>query len=115
VSFKTCGHCGREWPDREAFLADPDLRVTGYQVVFRDLATGLVLFNHACQSTLAVPVGVFADLHGGPRHDRFMGDTDQCPHHCLDLNDLGPCPTQCQCAFFRAVLQAVKNYPKGRR
>jgi hypothetical protein len=112
VSFKLCNACGREWPDRAAFLADPEVRILGYQVNFADLGTGLVMFNHSCASTLAVAISVFADLSAAPAYDVFKGGTDECPHHCLHLDDLEPCPTRCQCAFYRDVLQKVKNFPK---
>jgi hypothetical protein len=114
VSFKTCNKCGAEWADREAFLADPDLRLIGYQVDFADLKAGLFMFNHSCRTTLAFRAEVFADLYSGPIFgERRTGGPD-CLGYCLHREELRPCPAKCECAFVREILNVVKNHPKRR-
>ena len=79
ASFKVCTLCGETWKSREAFLADPRVRVIGYQVHFQDLQTGMFLFNHdACCTTLAIDASLFTDLyqrtdvHGAKDRDRGL-------------------------------------------
>ena len=110
--FKTCNNCNTSWEDRESFLADPPLELIGYQVSFKNLSLGYFLFNHDCNSTLAIHAGEFEDLYDGPVFsERHTGDAS-CPGMCLHQSDLRRCPVQCECAYVREVLQIVKNWPK---
>ena len=112
MSFKTCGNCGFAWTDRDAFLSDPDLRVVGYQCMFDDLRAGLFMFNHSCNTTLALKAEAFADLYSGPIFgERRTGGPD-CLGYCLRREELRPCPAKCECAFVREILQLVRNHPK---
>lgn len=59
--------CGEEWADRDAFLADPTITVTGYSAHFKDLELGLFYFNHeSCKTTMALLASLFTDLYDGP-------------------------------------------------
>lgn len=110
--FKQCPKCRHAWMSREAFLADPEIALVGYQVHFEELTAGILLFNHHCRTTLALPALVFKDLYRGPIFtERATGGAD-CPGHCLRQEDLDPCPTHCECAFVRHVLQTIKTWPK---
>jgi hypothetical protein len=112
VTFKTCPSCGHAWPDLDAFLGDPDLRLVGYQVNFARLAAGFFLFNHSCRTTLALPVEPFLGLRDGPVfRDRKTG-TDECPGFCLHRDELGPCPATCECAYVRDVMQDILSHPR---
>ena len=113
ASFKTCTKCGERWDTREAFLADPSLSLIGYQVNFRKLQTGILLFNHSCRTTLALYVIDFRDLYDGPVFVERATGSDQCPGMCLHQEDLGPCPARCECAFVRHILQVIKQWPKS--
>ena len=56
--FKKCPKCRAEWLDRDTFLADPEVRLIGYQVSFGDLAAGHFQFNHeraGCGTTVCGP------------------------------------------------------------
>ena len=110
--FKQCPKCRFPWPARTDFLADPRLTLVGYQVNFKALETGLLMFNHICKTTLALPVRVFQDLYDGPVFaQRATGGTD-CPGHCLHQSKLDPCPAHCECAFVRHSLQVIRGWPK---
>jgi len=112
VSFKTCGNCRHIWADRDGFLADPGLRLVGYQCAFDDLGAGLFLFAHSCGTTLALKAESCVDLYAGPVYqERRTGQAD-CPGHCLHRDELRPCPARCECAFVREVLQVIAAYPK---
>ena len=114
MSFKTCS-CGKQWNSRDTFLADPTIKLVGYQVDFEDLKEGFFLFNHllgVCRTTLSVSAGHFIDLYEGPVFQERLFSTQSCPGHCLRREDLNPCLSKCECAFVRQVLHSVSRWPK---
>jgi hypothetical protein len=111
--FKTCPNCRFVWPDRDAFLADAELTLIGYQANFRDLHEGILLFNHVCKGTLALPVSCFADLYIGPVFQKRMLETDKCPGYCLHKTNLKQCPNECECAFVRQILSMLAPKREG--
>ncbi|MFH1748525.1 MAG: hypothetical protein ABIG44_15940 [Planctomycetota bacterium] len=110
--FKECPMCGVSWDSRDGFLADPGIELVGYQVHFEELTAGFCLFNHACESTLAVTVGDFRSLYDGPVFEDRKTGTDECPEYCLHKEELRPCPARCECAYVREILQLIAHYPR---
>jgi hypothetical protein len=109
--FKMCSGCGHAWASREAFLADPEVTLVGYQAVMERLEAGYFLFNHLardCGSTLSIRAGLFFDLYRGPVFAGCKFGGAECGGHCLHAQDLSPCPAECECAFVREVLQVVR-------
>lgn len=104
--------CGWQWDTRGDFLGDPGLELIGYQACFTELTAGYFLFNHTCKGTLAVLVEVMVDLYAGPVFESCKTGTSECPQHCLNKGDLGPCTVQCKCAHVRELLQIVRRWPK---
>lgn len=114
MCFRTCSNCGTAWRDRGEFLADPFVRLNGYQANFAELEAGLFLFTHMapeCGTTLSLPAQAFLDLHDGPVFERSFRGTADCPGLCGG-SSLDPCPKFCACAFVRDVLQKVLKWPK---
>ncbi len=112
--FKVCPLCGETWKSREAFLADPCVRVIGYQVYFQDLEAGMFLFNHdPCRTTLAIEASHFTDLYDGPMLAGRKTGTQQCPAYCLRQGEIRPCPAECECAYVRDVLDTVARWEKA--
>ena len=110
--FKKCTLCGHIWESREAFLADQDLKIIGYQADFDIINGGLFLFNHVCETTLALDVKYFADLYTGPAYDTNLAGTDECSDLCIDINKLDACDAKCKYAYVRDIIQTIKNWPK---
>ena len=110
--FKKCPKCAEEWNALEDFLADADIVLTGYQVHFEDLKTGLLLFNHSCGTTMGLTVDNFTHLYAGDIFTECLAGADQCPELCVNKHSLGPCPLKCECAYVREILQIIKNWPK---
>jgi hypothetical protein len=111
--MKRCPCCRYVWETRDVFLSDPRLAVVGYQVNFDDLLLGFFLFSHlTCESTIALPAGLFRDLYDGPVHAGRATGTADCPEYCLRKAELGPCPAKCECAYVREVLQIIRRWPK---
>ena len=107
--FKTCTMCEQIWKTRDDFVNDPDIDIVGYQVNFKELTTGLFLFNHSCGTTMAIPVKYFDDLYKGPVFSDRKTGSNQCPGHCLYGQDLEPCAAKCECAYVREIIQRLKG------
>lgn len=112
--FKKCTCCGSPWFTREEFLSDIYLDFVGYQVNFANLELGYFLFNHlTCQSTIAVPAGLFKDLYDGPIFSERKTNTENCPGYCGERDALGSCELECECAYVREIIQIVRKWPKN--
>ncbi|MEJ2040929.1 MAG: hypothetical protein P8X55_18675 [Desulfosarcinaceae bacterium] len=113
--FKRCPTCGFAWTTRRQFLEDPELTLIGYQVNFKKLAAGLILFNHGCKgATLAIEALAFRDLYRGPVFRERLTGGATCPGHCLHESDLVPCPEACECSYVREIINIVRKWPKKR-
>lgn len=110
--FKTCPLCQHPWKNRDIFLADPDLEIIGYQARFEDVDEGLFLFNHTCETTLAVEVEQFYDLYKGPRYEEALTDTDECTGLCNHIEELSRCSAKCRYSYVRDIIQIIKEWPK---
>ncbi len=113
--FKICTTCSQQWETREDFLADPELKLVGYQVAFEDLEGGLFFFSHLskdCGTTLAIPVQKFTGLSDRP----ILAPRGQCPGNCPDFclrkESLDPCPMECECVWVREIMQVIRNWKK---
>lgn len=113
--FKICNKCGEKWSSRDTFLRDETVTPIGYQVFFEDLKQGLFLFNHSCDTTIAIQTDYFLDLYPGPFHEgRVKSDKRKCPGKCLTQNFLSPCSDKCRCAFISKMIDILKKYPEKR-
>ena len=55
--FKICPMCSTEWENRDQFLADQSLEISGYGADFEKLELSLFYFTHnkeGCFSTMAL-------------------------------------------------------------
>lgn len=112
--FKECTCCKNPWYSREDFLGDSKLDFVGYQVNFGNLELGYFLFNHlSCQSTIAVPAGLFKDLYDGPVFSERRTNTENCPGYCGDREALDACSEECECAYVRETMQIIRKWPKS--
>ncbi len=112
--FKQCPMCGHRWQDREGFLSDPDVRMLGYMANFERLELGLFLFDHqVCGTTMSLKASLFTDLYDGSVYVERQTGTEACPGHCLHVEELDPCPAQCECAYVREVVSICRNWKKA--
>jgi hypothetical protein len=110
--FLQCTCCRAVWRTRDDFLADPEVKLVGYQVHFEELTAGLFLFNHSCGTTLALEVEDFCGLYHGPVFRARATGGPNCKGYCQRRDELRVCPTECECAFVREILQMVRDWPK---
>jgi len=111
-TYKICSKCNTIWKTRSDYLADPEIRLVGYQVNFKELELGLFLFNHACMTTMALEANLFSDLFDGPVFTERRTGCEECPGYCLRRSELRSCPTHCECAWIREVLQVIMEWQK---
>jgi hypothetical protein len=109
--FRSCGSCGRLWQGWEEFVLDPELRLLGLQAVPDRLDASVLVFEHRCGSSVSVltrrlrhllpdaPAGDWPSLRG----------TEQCPGHCLSLEDLAACDRPCSNARDRDLIKVVQR------
>jgi hypothetical protein len=111
--FKRCTCCNIPWLSRSQFLGDDDIELIGYQVNFGHLQLGYFLFNHlTCESTIAVHAGLFRNLYDGPVFSKRLTLSESCPGYCLHKDNLDACDAPCECAYVRAIMQIVRDWPK---
>jgi hypothetical protein len=111
--FKKCPNCGFLWETRDSFLEDPEVMIIGYQASFKELTTGLLYFNHACNGTLTIKAREFIDLYNGPVFETRMTGTEECRGYCLHQDRLEACPVECECSFVREIIQFIRSWPKS--
>ncbi|MBU1044188.1 MAG: hypothetical protein KJ915_07305 [Candidatus Omnitrophica bacterium] len=111
--FKQCPSCEFKWAGRGKFLADPQIKLHGYQADSEDLVAGLFLFTHSdCGTTMAIKAKEFTDLYSGPIFETRKTGSSECPKYCLFKDELRSCSVKCECAYVREVLQIIKNWNK---
>jgi len=116
VSFKTCSCCKTVWNDRDAFLSDPLIVLSGYQANFSIVESGFFLFTHStvnCGTTMAVETQGFVDLYDGPVFQQSLVDSEHCQGYCHDSANIETeCSNSCECAFVRNIMQILRRWPK---
>jgi len=111
--FKKCTCCDFPWTSRAEFLQDGNTKLVGYQANFCQLELGYFLFNHlTCQSTIAIPAGLFKDMYDGPLFSQRLTGTEVCQGFCEDMDAIEPCDAQCECAYVREIMQIIRKWPK---
>ncbi len=111
--YKKCTCCAHCWKEPEDLVLDESLYINGYQASFKNADEGLFFVTHmvdGCGTTLAIPAGSLKDLYTGPEYATCMALTDLCDGHCLDRDDLAPCPNHCSMRWVRDILQLLKNH-----
>ncbi len=107
--------CGKEWENRDVFLDDKALLLNGYSADFDRMEAGLFYFTHkipGCFSTLALCAEEFLDLYKGQKYlDKKTNEKD-CPKFCLERENLSRCPSFCEYAFVREVIQIILQRQK---
>jgi len=106
--FKECTKCKYIWDSREEFICDTGIELIGYQVHFQDLALGFFLFEHSCGTSLAIRAGEFRDFYTGQVFSSRKTNTADCSGYCLHEDNLETCPSQCECAYVREIMQILK-------
>ena len=114
--FQTCGSCRCAWPTWDGFVLDPRVRLLGLQSDIANPDANLLVFEHACGSSISIFSRRLRHLlpepEPGAPSARLMG-TDQCRGHCLRLEDLEACDAPCGNARDRELALLVQRMKKA--
>ncbi len=108
--FKACPLCGKIWERRADLLNDPEVLIVGYQMHFKTLKKGILLFNHSCKGTFGMKAEIFQDLYPEKEYKRNFFGTSECKQLCSNESDLSRCPNDCECSWVREIIQVIKNW-----
>jgi hypothetical protein len=113
--FQMCGACKRVWSTWDTFVLDPAVRLLGMQSLVTKPDANLLVFEHACGSSISILTRRVRHLLPEPElgdpAGRLMG-TDQCRGHCLRLEDLEACDAPCSNARDRELILLVQRMKK---
>lgn len=109
-AFRACGSCGKAWTTLQAFLHDPGLVLIGLQVAAHRPEANLIVFEHACGSSVSVLTGRLRTLDpvtgaGGDLPDAY--GSEDCRGLCRQLDEWSSCDRPCVNARDRRLLQTV--------
>ncbi len=108
-AFTRCGACGRRWATAGAFLDDAGVRVVGLQVAAHVPEMNLLIFEHACGSSVSVLTSRLRFLCRQPADHTAvdMFRSEKCNQLCLRLDEWRPCDNPCINAADRRLLHLV--------
>jgi hypothetical protein len=101
--FKTCPSCEAVWATRSDFLADREVLLVGYQSSYTVSQPGLFLFNHSCDSTIAVDASDFKDMYNEDICQSCEAHRKHHPAHCCKGMTGEDKPKKCVCKFSKAI------------
>ncbi|MBN2163971.1 MAG: hypothetical protein JXR25_13415 [Pontiellaceae bacterium] len=111
--FKTCTVCAHRWQGLQDLIRDKNIYINGYQASFRNADDGLFMVTHnveGCGTTLAIKAGDLKALYTGPIYSQHLAGSDVCPGHCMNGDDLLPCPNDCAMSWVREILRILINH-----
>ena len=111
--FKKCSNCGYEWETMEDFLQDSRVVLAGYQAHFEELHSGLLMFNHDCNTTISFYLESFRSLHDSEIFSEQARLSSDCPGHCMQRRNFEHCPVKCECNYLREIVRKINEYPKN--
>ncbi|MBN2358467.1 MAG: hypothetical protein JXR83_03380 [Deltaproteobacteria bacterium] len=114
---RTCGACGQSWQRWSDFLRDPRVRILGLQVVPDLPAANLLVFEHACGSTisvLAAKLRYLVEAPSAPADLPSLYGSDACGQECRRIENLNQCDRRCRNAVDRKLAILIDALKKGR-
>ncbi len=112
--FQICGSCRNSWPTWDSFVADPAVRLLGLQSDVANPHVNLLVFEHACGSSISILARRLRHLLPEPEIalPRLFG-TPECRGHCVRLEDLQACDAPCSNARDRRLILFVQALKRG--
>jgi hypothetical protein len=114
--FRLCGSCLREWASWNDFVIDPELRLLGLQAVPNLPDGNLLVFDHACGTSISLLVRRvrphLPDLEEEALPPARV-DLEECRRHCPELEELAACVRPCVKARDRRIVQAILRLKQG--
>ena len=114
--FRACGACRERWATSAAFLEDARLSVVGLQVAEHMPEANLLVFEHACGSSVSVRASRLRFLLPDPAEGGDLPSlwgTEECQQLCRRLDEWKACDRPCVNARDRSLLQLVLRIKAG--
>jgi hypothetical protein len=106
--FTVCSGCKKVWADRNSFLGDLTVRITGYNINLDYLDNGYFIFLHEdCKTSSAIEVSFFKDLYQGKENLENKMGSSECPGYCKNNENLNDCNVLCECNYVRKILTKI--------
>jgi hypothetical protein len=119
ASFRSCGMCRKQWPTRQDFISDPELRLLGLQAVPDFPDANLLVFEHECGTSVSVLASRLRDLVPDAEADDpslpLLQGTESCSGFCNRLESLEACDRRCRNARDRRLTLWLADRPGKRR
>ncbi len=113
--FQVCGACKRAWVRWDEFIQDPAIRLLGFQFLGPEHSFNLLVFEHACGSSISVLARrlryLLPQLESESPLPVLFG-TDECRGHCRFLEDLDACGAHCSNVRDRALILVIQCLKK---
>ncbi len=111
--FKSCPKCDRHWAGCDALLADPEVRLLGFQTDALIPRNGSFLFQHeACGTTMALTLESLGSLLPLPALAPSCWVRGESPAFCLGRDQQVCCPLECICEYVWILSQTIASWPK---
>ena len=115
--IRTCGSCGSQWQRWNDFFQDPKVRILGLQVVPDLPEANLMVFEHACGSTISVLASRLRHLVAGSRPAAdapSLYGSDACGQECRLIENLNLCDRRCRNSTDRQLAILIHAVKQGR-
>ena len=115
-AFRTCGSCRQGWSTAAAFLGDATITVIGLQVAEHLPDANLLIFEHACGTSVSVRAARLRFLLPDPADGADLPSlygSEECQGLCRRLDEWKVCDRPCVNARDRQLLQLVLRIKSG--
>ena len=101
------------WASRSTLLADPAVRLLGFQPGARGHLSGYFLFEHGpCGTSFLLRLSDFEQLEPYPVLSANSWTQEEKAKFCLAARAGDPCIAECVCTFVYRMSERIRNWPK---
>ncbi|HSG80982.1 MAG TPA: hypothetical protein VLC48_01925 [Gemmatimonadota bacterium] len=108
--FRVCGCCKQEWATASDFIRDPELLLLGLQLIPKSPKGNLLVFGHACGTSISVFTGLLRPLVLPAADAADPPDSigyEECSRYCMSVEEIVSCLKPCPRAGDRSLLQLI--------
>ena len=116
ASFQKCGSCHQTWKAWHDFVADPGVRLLGFQGSERYPDTNLLVFEHRCGTSISILAKRLR--HILPKAEQeialpILYNSETCNQFCSKIENLKACDRDCINARDRKLIIKVLEMKKA--
>jgi hypothetical protein len=116
AAFQECGSCKKTWETWKDFIADPEVRLLGFQGSDRYPDTNLLVFEHRCGTSISVLAKRLR--HILPKEKQklelpILYASENCNQYCNKIENLKACDKPCINARDRQLIMMILKMRKA--